>query len=236
MKRQKSLISKITLAVIVFATTLAAFWLGLIPQKWSPFAPIDLAESEQWFLDPRLAVLRRDPELCQQVLKKPFIVAKPISSQPFKNGCGWRNSVRVSETGFARIPVSKITCEMAVAFSLWVTHVVQPAAEEFFGTSVRQIEHMGTYSCRNIIGNRKWRTVRSQHASANAIDISGFRLKDGRRIRLVTHWKDKGVNGHFLRMIHRRSCKYFRVSLSPDYNLAHKDHFHFDRGVFKTCR
>ncbi len=236
MARRSRLTSKLLLTFLVFFTTAAAFWLGFIPQKWSPFAPIDLASSDQWFIDLRLSTLRRDRTSCLAVLKKPYVTARPIIDRPIKRGCGWRNAVRIYEAGDAKVSAAQITCELAAAFALWSKHVVQPAAQEVFGTSVKSFEQMGTYSCRNIIGNSKWRTVRSQHATANAIDISGFRLADGRRIRVRTHWKSKGAEGHFLRIVHSRSCRYFRVALSPNYNLAHKDHFHFDRGVLKTCR
>ncbi len=236
MVRRSRLKSKLFLVFLVFSTTAAAFWMGLIPQRMSPFAPLDLAASEQWFLDPRLAVLRRDPALCREILRPPYIDARAILDKPVRNGCGWNNAVRIVEAGNAKISAGTTTCELAAAFAMWVTHVVQPAAREVFGTTVSRIEQMGTYSCRNIIGNQKWRTVRSQHATANAIDISGFRLKNGRRIRVVKDWKDVGADGHFLRTIHSRSCRFFRVALSPDYNPAHKDHFHFDRGLLKTCR
>ncbi|MGI9478102.1 MAG: extensin family protein, partial [Hyphomicrobiaceae bacterium] len=32
------------------------------------------------------------------------------------------------------------------------------------------------------------------------------------------------------------ACHYFRVALSPAFNAAHRDHFHFDRGILWTCQ
>jgi hypothetical protein len=105
-----------------------------------------------------------------------------------------------------------------------------------FGQEVVTLGDMGTYDCRNIVGNPFWKGVRSQHAAANAIDISGFTFADGRSISVLRDWKGKGPESQFLREAHRRSCRYFRVALSPDFNAAHANHFHFDRGLMWTCR
>nr|WP_328730168.1 extensin family protein [Falsiroseomonas algicola] len=32
------------------------------------------------------------------------------------------------------------------------------------------------------------------------------------------------------------ACRWFRAVLSPDYNAAHADHFHFDMGPSTVCR
>jgi hypothetical protein len=80
------------------------------------------------------------------------------------------------------------------------------------------------------------RAFRSQHARANAIDVASFTLADGRTISVAKHWKSDGAEKRFLHAIHARACDYFRVALGPDYNAAHHNHFHFDRGAFRTCR
>jgi hypothetical protein len=78
--------------------------------------------------------------------------------------------------------------------------------------------------------------VRSQHATANAIDISGFTLDGGRQISILRDWTSKGPEAAFLKEVHHRACRYFRVALGPEYNAAHKNHFHFDRGAFSRCK
>ena len=44
-----------------------------------------------------------------------------------------------------------------------------------------------------MIGNSKWTNLRSQHALANAIDISGFKLADGRVITVAKDYKGNGT-------------------------------------------
>ena len=111
---------------------------------------------------------------------------------------------------------------------------VQPAARMSFDQPVVKIETMGTYSCRNIYGGRSGRL--SQHAFANAVDVSAFILADGRRVSVLGDWKGKQDAQKFLRLIHTSACKRFGTVLSPDYNQAHADHFHFDMSGNNYCR
>ena len=57
------------------------------------------------------------------------------------------------------------------------------AARQIMGSPLVRIETMGSYNCRNVAGSGR----RSAHATAEAIDVSGFVLADGRRIRYTTH-------------------------------------------------
>jgi hypothetical protein len=76
----------------------------------------------------------------------------------------------------------------------------------------------------------------SQHATANALDIAGFRLADGRRISVLADWSDSGDKGRFLREVREGACKQFNTVLGPDYNAAHRNHFHVDMGRWQVCR
>lgn len=235
-KRRRRLVPRLLLTVLVPLSALTAFWLGLVPQRFSPFAPLDLGARDAWFLDVRLAALKSDAGLCAAVLKAPVIAAGAIDDQPLAQGCGWRNAVRVNELGGARVQIEKLSCPMAAALAMWMEHEVQPAAEELLGTRVTGLKHMGSYACRNIVGTKALKPFRSQHASANAIDVAGFQLADGRTLALLKNWKGESNEAQFFRRIHRRACRYFRVAIGPDFNAAHTSHFHFDRGAFKSCR
>jgi hypothetical protein len=113
---------------------------------------------------------------------------------------------------------------------------VQPLAHEHLGQRVTSVQSLGSFSCRNIVGNAMLRKVRSQHATANAADIAGFHLASGRFVSVRSHWKGEGAEQRFLRAVHARACRYFRAVLGPDYNAAHRDHFHLDRGPWSRCR
>ena len=76
----------------------------------------------------------------------------------------------------------------------------------------------------------------SQHATANAIDISGFDMADGTKIRLRNDWNGAADKAAFLRDVRNSACSWFGLVLSPDYNAAHHDHFHLDQGRWGRCR
>ncbi|MGD9670819.1 MAG: extensin family protein [Hyphomicrobiaceae bacterium] len=228
--------AKFLLLVLLVGSGAVALWFGIVPRWINPLPRLELAVPRPWFVDFRLAALRRDHELCVATLREPQISAQPVDDKPIENGCGWENAVRVSATGGALLPVGTLTCEMAAGLALWITHDVQPLAQRIFGSPVKRVEHMGGYACRNIIGSKVLKGFRSQHATANAIDISGFQLADGRRIRIGRDWKGGDAESRFLREAHRTACRYFRIALGPDFNAAHHDHFHLDRGPFVTCR
>lgn len=224
------------LLLLVTLSAAAAFWFGLIPQRFSPLPQLVLSEPGQWFVGLRLAALRRDRQSCETTLIPPNISAELVADKPIEKGCGWENAVRMSAAGGAALPIGTLTCEMAAALALWLAHDVQPLAKSLFNSSVVRVEHMGGYACRNIIGSKVLTGFRSQHATANAIDISAFRLADGRTIRIAGDWKRQGNEAEFLHEIHRSACRYFRIALGPDFNAAHHDHFHFDRGPFIRCK
>ncbi len=212
-----------------------------VPPRFNPLAPIDLAEPDTWFADFRLAALKSSLQQCQSVLKAPMIAATPVADTPFVKGCGWHNAVAVAQAGSARVGADRMSCEMAAALAMWIAHEVQPAAVKYFGASVKSVQNMGIYSCRNIAGRAAILKFRSQHATANAIDISAFVLNDGRVIRVAKHWRARDAGrdsseAKFLRAVHKSACRYFRATLGPDYNAAHANHFHLDRGAFKSCR
>lgn len=234
--RPRRFFAKFLLLLFVGIAAFGAFWFGLVPQSLSPFPAISLDTRPSVFVDARLSALRFDSALCSRLLKEPHITATRIPDRPLQDGCGWENAVRFSRVGGAEMGVKQLSCEMAAAFALWVEHEVQPLARDMYGQEVVAIGGMGTYSCRNIVGNPIWKNMRSQHATANAIDVSGFTFADGRSISLIKDWRGSDRDSAFLREVHARSCRYFRVSLGPDFNPAHRDHFHFDRGLMRTCR
>lgn len=131
-----------------------------------------------------------------------------------------------------------VTCPVAVALAVWQTQSVQPAAQRHLGTSVRTPTHFGSYSCRRI--NGRGEGAFSQHATANAIDIAGFTLRNGSRVTVVRDWTgDDPARAAFLRDVRDGACRLFGTTLSPDYNAAHRDHLHLDMGGwggFGACR
>lgn len=223
--------------VVVVGLVVLGAWVAFWPSSPSLRSllepPLDLAVPDQWFINWRLAAIRNDRALCRTVVAPPHVSALPVADAVSSDGCGWQNSVRVSSIAGARLVLDKMTCEMTAGVGLWMIHEVQPEARRLFGQQVAEVHHVGGYACRNIDGSGG---ERSEHAAANALDITGFTLAGGRRISVLKGWPGDGADSTFLRHIHARACRYFPVALGPAYNGAHRDHFHFDRGSARKCK
>lgn len=151
-----------------------------------------------------------------------------------EGGCSAINSVLLTGAG-ARITNLRATqCPLARNFSAWVQGPVQEAARKIYGLAVVRVETMGSYACRQVRGIAS--ASLSEHAFANAIDVSGFVLADGRRVTVLSGWTGKREDAEFLRTIKKAACKRFQTVLSPEFNAAHRDHLHLDMGRGPYCR
>jgi hypothetical protein len=206
----------------------------VVPPPWNPWAPLDIAAEPNWLTRHKMRRLDSDPALCRAVLAGAAIAHAPMPDNDPGDGCGWRDAVRVDDPRFA--PAFTLSCTAAVSLALWERHDLQVAAMIHLGQRVARVEHLGSYACRNVRGAAGEGAHRSQHAMANALDVSGFRLADGSRVRVLTHWPDDGSEARFLREVRDGACRFFDGVLSPDHNAAHRDHFHLDRGAFRLCR
>ncbi|MEQ1687600.1 MAG: extensin family protein [Sphingopyxis sp.] len=158
----------------------------------------------------------------------------PLPDQQQGGGCITRGTLHLNDIGTPITNMTAITCPLARNFAAWIRHAVKPAARQVFGQDIARVETFGTYSCRNVYGQRSGRL--SQHAFANAVDVSAFVLADGRRITVLGGWNGDDRDQRFLRLIHASACRRFGTVLSPDYNAAHANHFHLDMAAQSFCR
>lgn len=129
--------------------------------------------------------------------------------------------------------IGPVQCKVANTFNDWARFGVDRAARQILGSPLAQIETMGSYACRNVAGSNR----RSAHARAEAIDVSGFVLEDGRRITLTEDWNGgSAAEREFLRVVQKSACKRFGTVLGPEYNRAHADHFHLEGTGANFCR
>lgn len=212
-----------------------AWQLGLRPaDAWNPWAVLDVRQPPNLLTPYKLSRLRNDPELCRQALQTSALRVRQQADSAENANCPLQNVWRV-EAGQARLSSSFLaTCPLAVAYALFEEHGLQPAAQRVFGQPVVQVDHLGSFACRNMYHRKQGRL--SQHATANALDISGFRLKDGQRIVLAKDWQGDGPKAQFLRQVQEGACDSFDTVLGPAYNAAHHNHFHLDMGLWQICR
>ncbi len=208
-------------------------WIA-IPPEWDPRAPLDVAAQPNWLTRYKLSRLSADAPRCMAVLGTTGMTFDALPDRETGEGCGFTNAVRISRTPVEVREAFSLSCRTAVSLALWERHALQPAAQAHFGQRVQRIEHFGSYACRNVYGRPA--ATRSRHATAEAWDVSGFVLADGRRIRLVRDWQGGVQEAAFLRDVRDGACRFFDGVLSPDYNAAHHDHLHLDRGAYRMCR
>jgi len=205
-----------------------------LPDAWNPWAPLDAREAPNLLTPYKLSRLRDDPGLCKQALEASQLRFRAQADSPASAKCPLQNVWRV-EQGDARLSSSFLaSCPLAVAYALFENHGLQPAAQRVFGQRVVQVDHLGSFACRNVYNRKQGRL--SQHATANALDISGFRLEGGQRIVLARDWQADGQKATFLREVQQAACESFSTVLGPDYNAAHNNHFHLDMGRWQICR
>ena len=205
-----------------------------IPNDYNPWATLDLDATPNWLTRHKLAALSQDPDLCVAVLHTSDFQFEPLPDRVTGVACGFHNAVRIDALRTIRHEPFSLTCRAAVSLALWERHVLQPKAREYFGEAVTRIDHFGSYSCRNVYGRPQ--ATRSRHATAEAFDVAGFRLRTGERISIVKDWNGEDRESAFLRDIRDGACSFFDAVLSPAYNHAHHDHFHLDRGPYRSCR
>ncbi|MGN8249017.1 extensin-like domain-containing protein [Pseudomonas sp. SMV7] len=204
------------------------------PPVWNPWAPLDVRQPPNLLTPYKLSRLRDDPLLCRQALATSRLRYRAQADSSPAADCPLHNVWRI-EGGQARLSSSFLaSCPLAVAYALFEQHGLQPVAQRVLGQPVIQVDHLGSFACRNLY-HRKQGSL-SQHATANALDISGFRLQDGQRIVLARDWQAGGRKADFLREVQQAACDSFSTVLGPDYNAAHRDHFHLDMGRWQVCR
>ena len=179
----------------------------------------------------------RETAQCHADLRREGVDFRILPDKDYGNGCGLYGAVQLTDIGVPVTGVTAMRCGNARAFAGWVRNAVAPAAYQMLGSELARVEGMGTYACRNIVGSSRMGDRRSGHALANAVDVGGFVLKDGRRITLIRDWNGPDeTSREFLRTLRRSACRRFGTVLSPDYNAAHANHLHLEDDAARFCR
>ena len=178
---------------------------------------------------------------CMQALRDAGVQVERAPDRDDGGFCIVRGAIRI--TGGDVTPLSPgglvMQCPLALRYVLWDRQVLRPAAEATFGQAVSRVDSMGSYSCRRIYGSTRVNDRPSEHARANALDIGGVRLADGRTVAVARDWNGGGPAGgegaEFLKRLRSGACRVFSTVLSPDYNDAHADHLHLDGASRGLC-
>jgi hypothetical protein len=171
--------------------------------------------------------------MCFAALDRSQMQYRQLPDRPMRNDCGVLTRTQIVRSHVAYSSGFEAPCALAAAL-YWYEQRLQTLAREHLGSELTRIEHFGTYACRNIYGRQEDR--RSAHATAEAIDLAGFRLSDGSTVSVLRDWGKDSPKGRFLIAARDEACRFFGMVLSPDYNRAHANHFHLELGRFGGCR
>lgn len=205
----------------------------LLPERHRPFGDLDLEDKIGAFTQLRIMALHGDAAACAETIAQSQLVVSAVPDREEGGFCALENAVSIERSVHPYSQAVTISCPLAAALYVWEREVLAPAAQRYLQQRVTRIEVAGSYACRRIYGQRTGRI--SEHARANAIDITGFTLDDGRVLSVERGWNGRANERAFLRAVRDGACRVFNGVLSPDYNRAHRDHFHLDAGRYDLC-
>ena len=223
-------------SLMVLGALVVALYMGYhyLPSYYNPFAPLQLSDPPGRITQFKLR--RLPPQACRALLtqanQQGLISSTPVADS--RGDCPLTDVVRVRDFGSVKLSASFLaSCPLALSSALFVEQQARPLTQRLMGSALTRIDHLGSYACRNIYHRADAR--RSEHASAEALDISGFRLANGQRITVLGGWRQAQTQP-WLRALLSASCGYYGNGLGPEYNAAHANHFHFGMRGFGLCR
>jgi hypothetical protein len=203
-----------------------------IPQQFAP--PQEAFAS---FREAPAAAAVLVPSACQLRLAK-LAEFQPLPMLAGPGECGAVDAVllrSVTMPDQAKVdvtPPATLRCTMAEEVAIWVREDVGPAVLAL-GAPLRGLDDYDSYECRG--RNRVRGAMLSEHGRANAIDVRGFRLANGKEIGLTDitapkAWRDG---------IRASACARFTTVLGPGSDGYHEEHIHLDlaerHGGYRLC-
>ena len=223
-----------TLLTIFILGAIATAGYRWLPSYYNPFTPLNLDDPPGRITQYKLRHLT--PEACASLLaqanQKKLIRTQAVADSGGE--CPLNNVVRVRDFGPVSLNGSFLaSCPLALSSALFVSQQARPLTKRFTGSELTRIEHLGSFACRNIYHRPDAR--RSEHATAEALDIAAFRLANGERVTVLNGWQSAKTQP-WLKALLAASCGYYGNGLGPEYNAAHASHFHLGMRGFGLCR
>ncbi|MDD9979364.1 MAG: extensin family protein [Boseongicola sp.] len=205
-----------------------------LPNSWNPLKPLQLSDEVTPLTRWKLRRTANNAAACLSAIESKDV--QRLSPLQETDVCGIDPRVRLSAADSADIAPLETSCAIALRTILWDRHSVQPAARSVYGVGVSRINHLSSYSCREIRTPNGSGGRMSTHATAEAIDIAGFVLDTGETISLLSDWHGGTKEQAFLRRVRDGACDWFATTLGPDFNSLHADHFHLQSRGWGRCQ
>lgn len=178
------------------------------------------------------------PSPCRLALTDAVAIAPSIPPVKGPGACGGDDLVRLEavvlsdKRRVAVKPAAILRCRMASAIAQWVREDVTPLAAGL-GTTVSELDNFDSFECRG--RNRVAGAKLSEHGRANALDVRGVRLANGRMLSLTDRNAPREVREKVMASV----CSRFTTVLGPGSDGYHEDHIHLDlaerRNGYRIC-
>jgi len=194
-----------------------------LARAWNPWAPLAVGDPVTPATRFKLARAGRDPGYCRAALATAPLRTEPMPDGSGEAACTLQDAVRVT-AGDVRLNSSfPASCRLALAYAMFERHDLQQLAQAQFGQAVTQVSHLGSYACAPTRGD----AVAADYARADALDIAGVILADGRQIAVKRDWNGGDARAaYFLHALRDAACRSFGTVLGPDSGAAHAGHLH----------
>jgi hypothetical protein len=179
------------------------------------------------------------PSACRQALSEQIAIAPSVPDIRGPGGCGGEDLVRLEAVVLpdnhrvALKPAATLRCTMAAAIADWIRTDMAPLAATL-GSEISDLDNFDSFECRG--RNRVAGALLSEHGRANALDVRGVKLADGRSISLT----DRAVPRETREAILHSVCARFMTVLGPGSDGYHEDHIHLDlmerHNNYKICQ
>jgi hypothetical protein len=180
-----------------------------------------------------------EPSACRLALTEAIAIAPSIPDIHGPGGCGGEDLVRLEaivlpdKRQVPLKPAAILRCKMAAAVADWIRTDIAPLAANL-GSAIGDLDNFDSFECRG--RNRIAGAQLSEHGRANALDVRGFRLANGRMISLT----DRTLARETRESVLHTACARFPTVLGPGSDWYHEDHIHLDlmerRNNYRICQ
>lgn len=208
-----------------------------------PIAPVPMeafaAEADTRAPGDAASAKPQEPSACQIRVADKIAVIEPLPSFGGPGDCGASDVVRLEaiiqpdKSQVAVSPPATMRCTMAEALATWVREDLTTTTAQL-GSAPRALDNYASYDCRG--RNRVAGARISEHGLANAIDVRGVHLANGR----FAEFTDRRLGREFREAVRKSVCARFTTVLGPGSDGHHETHIHVDlaerRGGYRLCQ
>src|SRR5690606_188811 len=104
------------LLLVLLGSLIALIWVRgwRPPDRYNPWAPLDLRAAPDRFLRYKLRRLAADPPRCLAALRQAGVEFAPVADREGPGGCGWHDAVRLRSTGVTGLSSpALVSCPLA---------------------------------------------------------------------------------------------------------------------------